>query len=94
MSTFREGQSQAHPNKRSTLILALIIVLMANVCIQIWLLYTALNNALANNKDIAFPAFIASAVFFFIGFFWLYYLPGGAGKRKVKPNPTFSDSYQ
>lgn len=93
MSTFREGQNQAHPNKRSTLILALIMVLMANVSIQIWLLYTALNNALANNKDIAFPAFIASLGLFLIGFFWLYYLPGGAKSRKVKQNVNVTDTY-
>ena len=90
MSTFREGQSQAHPNKTSTLILALLMVLILNVSIQIWLLYTALNNALAKNTDIAFPAFIASLFLFLIGFFWLYYLPRGARKRKIKENVNFT----
>jgi hypothetical protein len=90
MSTFREGQSQAHPNKTSTLILALLMVLILNVSIQIWLLYTALNNALAQNTDIAFPAFIASLFLFLIGFFWLYYLPRGARKRKIMENVNFT----
>lgn len=93
MSTFREGQNQAHPNKTSTLIVALIVVLILNVSIQIWLLYTALNNALAENADIAFPAFIASLFLFLIGFFWLYYLPGGVKKRKIENNVNSKDSY-
>ena len=93
MSTFREGQQQAHPNKTSTLILALIIVLMANVSIQIWLLYTALYNALAQNADIAFPAFFASLFLFLIGFFWLYYLPRGAKRKSIKKNVNFTDTY-
>ncbi len=94
MSTFREGQNQAHPNKTSTLMLALIVILMANVSIQIWLLYTALNNALAQNKDIAFPAFLASLFLFLIGFFWLYYLPRGAKRRKAEVNVNFTDIYR
>jgi hypothetical protein len=80
MSNFREAQNQAHPNKTSTLMLALIIVLILNVSIQIWLLYTALNNALDKNTDIAFPSFIASCVLFLIGFGWLYFLPLGPHK--------------
>lgn len=93
MSTFRKGQNQAHPNKSNTLILALIVILIMNVSIQIWLLYTALNNALAQNKDIAIPAFLGSLFLFLIGFLWLYYLPTGAKKRKVKQNVNFSDTY-
>jgi hypothetical protein len=93
MSTFREGQDQAHPNKTSTLILALILVLMINVSLQIWLLYTALNNALAKNTDIAFPAFLASLFLFLIGFFWLYYLPRGAKRKSIKKNVNFTDTY-
>jgi hypothetical protein len=84
MSTFREAQNQAHPNKIGTLLLALIIVMIFNVAMQIWLLYTALNNALADHTDIAFPAFLASLFLFLIGFFWLYYLPGGVKKHTVK----------
>jgi uncharacterized protein with PQ loop repeat len=82
MSNFREAQNQAHPNKTSTLMLALIMVLILNISIQIWLLYTALNNALDKNIDIAFPAFAASLVLFLIGFAWLYYLPGRIPRRK------------
>lgn len=64
--------------------LALIIVLILNVTIQIWLLYTALNNALNENTDIAIPAFIASLILFLIGFAWLYFLPGIVRKKKIK----------
>lgn len=78
MSTFREAQNQAHPNKRSMLMSALIWVLVFNVTLQIWLLYTALNNALAENVDIAIPAFIASFLIFMVGVVWLYYLPRSA----------------
>lgn len=84
MSNFRQAQNEAHPNKTSTLMLALILVLILNVSIQIWLLYTALNNALNKNTDIAFPCFMASGVLFLIGFGWLYFLPLGA--RKIPDN--------
>lgn len=76
MSTFRRAQSQAHPNKTSTLMLAIIVLLILNVTIQIWLLYSGLNNALEHNKGIAFPAFIGSMVIFLINCGLLYYLPG------------------
>ena len=78
MSNFREAQSNAHPNKANTLISALICVLILNISIQIWLLYTALNNALGKHSGIAWPAFAGSLVLFLIGFFWLYYVPMGA----------------
>lgn len=84
MSNFREAQNQAHPNKTSTLMVALIVVLILNVSIQIWLLYTALNNALDENIDIAFPAFLASLGLFLIGFGWLYFMPGIIRNKKVK----------
>jgi uncharacterized protein with PQ loop repeat len=83
MSYFREAQNQAHPNKTSTLMLALIMVLILNVSIQIWLLYTALNNALEENTDIALPAFIASFILFLIGFVWLYFLPFGVPRKNM-----------
>jgi uncharacterized protein with PQ loop repeat len=82
MSNFRGAQNQAHPNKTSTLMLALIMVLILNVSLQIWLLYTALNNALDQNTDIAFPAFVASLVLFLIGAGWLYFLPGKIPRRQ------------
>jgi hypothetical protein len=84
MSNFREAQNQAHPNKTSTLMLALIVILILNVSIQIWLLYTALNNALDENTDIAFPAFIASLVLFLVGFGWLYFLPYKINRKNRK----------
>jgi membrane protein YdbS with pleckstrin-like domain len=75
MSTFRRAQSQAHPNKTSTLMLAIIVLLILNVTIQVWLLYSGLNNALEHNKGIALPAFVGSLVIFFINCGLLYYLP-------------------
>ncbi|WP_142688359.1 DUF6755 family protein [Chitinophaga polysaccharea] len=81
MSNFKEAQNKAHPNKSNTLMSALIVILILNIGIQIWLLYTGLNNALGDNRDIALPAFIASAVLFLIGFFWLYFLPMGDRKK-------------
>lgn len=81
MSNFKEAQNKAHPNKSNTLMSALIVILILNIGIQIWLLYTGLNNALGDNRDIALPAFIASTVLFLIGFFWLYFLPMGDRKK-------------
>ena len=77
MSTFRKSQNAANPNKIDNLLTTLVFILILNVSLQIWLLYTALNNALDNNKEILIPAFIASLVLFLIGFSWLYYLPKG-----------------
>ena len=77
MSTFRRGQNQSNPNKLNNILSTLIFILILNVSIQIWLLYASLNNALENNTEILFPAFIASAILFLIGFSWLYYLPKG-----------------
>ncbi len=77
MSNFRTSQNQANPNKLNTILSTLIFILILNVSLQIWLLYTALNNALDNHKEILIPAFIASLVIFLIGFCWLYYLPKG-----------------
>ena len=75
MSTFRRAQSQAHPNKTSTLMLAIVVLLILNVTIQIWLLYTGLNNALEHNAGIALPAFVGSLAIFAINCGLLYYLP-------------------
>ena len=77
MSTFRKSQIAANPNKLDNLLTTLVFILILNVSLQIWLLYTALNNALDNNKEILIPAFVASLVLFLIGFSWLYYLPKG-----------------
>ncbi|KHJ39412.1 hypothetical protein PBAC_03980 [Pedobacter glucosidilyticus] len=77
MSNFRTSQNKANPNKLNTILSTLIFILVLNVTLQIWLLYTALNNALDENNEILIPAFIASFVIFLIGFTWLYYLPKG-----------------
>jgi hypothetical protein len=78
MSSFKDFRNEAHPQKRSMLMSALISVLIFNLCLQIWLLYTALNNALAEHTDIAIPAFVASVVIFLGGLIWLYFLPQNA----------------
>ncbi|WP_348798473.1 DUF6755 family protein [Flavobacterium adhaerens] len=84
MSTFRRGQNSANPNKLNVILSTLIFVLILNVAIQIWLLYTALNNALENNTEILIPAFIASLFLFLIGFGWLYYLPDANYNKNKK----------
>ena len=68
MSNFRTSQNKANPNKLNNILSTLIFILILNVTLQIWLLYTALNNALDDNREILIPAFIASLVFFLIGF--------------------------
>ena len=75
MSTFRRAQSQAHSNKTSTLMLAIVVLMILNVTIQIWLLYSGLNNALEHNTEIAIPAFLGSLLLFIINCGLLYYLP-------------------
>lgn len=80
MSNFRQGQNQSNPKKLNIILSTLILILILNITIQIWLLYTALNNALDNNTEILIPAFLASLVIFLIGFSWLYYLPTGKNK--------------
>lgn len=75
MSTFRKAQEQAHPNKISTLTLAIIVVQLLLVTIQIWLLYSGLNNTLEHNRGIAIPALIASFILFLVCCGLLYFLP-------------------
>lgn len=75
MSNFRIGQENAHPQKKSMIMSTLIVVLLANLLIQIWLLYTALNNALDGHKEVAYSTFVASLVLFVAGTVWLYFLP-------------------
>ncbi|WP_445710439.1 DUF6755 family protein [Flavobacterium sp.] len=77
MSNFRTSQNKANPNKLNNILSTLIFILILNVTLQIWLLYTALNNALDDNREILIPAFIASLAIFLIGFTWLYFLPKG-----------------
>lgn len=75
MSDFRDAQNQAHPNKTSTLTLGIIIVLIGILSIQIWLLYSGLNNALDENQSLGLAAFIGSLILFFIGLWLLKFLP-------------------
>ena len=75
MSDFRDAQEKAHPNKSNALLLFIIVVLILIVGLQIWLLYTALNNALAHNTGIAIPALLASLFLFLCGLGLMYYLP-------------------
>ncbi len=80
MSSFRTSQNKANPKKINNVLSTLIFILILNLALQIWLLYTALNNALDNNREILIPAFIASLILFLIGLGWLYYLPTGNRK--------------
>lgn len=75
MSNFRTGQESSHPQKKSMIMSTLIVVLLANLLIQIWLLYTALNNALDGHEKVAYSTFFASLVLFLAGAIWLYFLP-------------------
>ncbi|HEU4551568.1 MAG TPA: DUF6755 family protein [Chitinophaga sp.] len=75
MSNFRGAHEKAHPNKSNTLLLAIITLLVLIVSMQIWLLYTGLNNALSQHPDIAWITFIVSFVLFVAALGLLYYLP-------------------
>lgn len=76
MSNFRRAQDEAHPNKTSTLTLAIIVVQILLITLQIWLLYSGLNNTLEHNRDVAIPALIASFILFLACCGLLYFLPG------------------
>lgn len=75
MSDFRYTQNEAHPNKTNTLMTAIVVVLIMTVSIQIWLLYSALNNALDDNFNIAVAAFMGSGALFLLAAWLLRYLP-------------------
>ena len=77
MSSFRTKQNDANTNKLNNILLTLIVILILNLALQIWLLYTALNYALDDNKEVATYAFVASFGIFIIGAVWLYFLPQG-----------------
>jgi hypothetical protein len=84
MSDFREAQNQAHPNKTNTLMLGIVMTMIGILSIQIWFLYSALNNALDDNRGIAIATFIGSTILFLIGLAVIRYLPdprGRTGKR-------------
>ncbi|WPP47993.1 DUF6755 family protein [Catalinimonas niigatensis] len=92
MSDFREAQDQAHPNKTNTLMLGIIMLLIGILSIQIWLLYSALNNALDENEDIAIAAFVGSLILFFTGLWLLKYLPDT--RRRVNEEEQTGSKYQ
>ena len=82
MSDFREAQNEAHPNKTNTLILGIIMILVGILGIQIWLLYSALNNALDDNRGIAIAAFAGSAVLFLVSLLVIRYLPDPRRRKR------------
>ena len=75
MGESREAQNQAHPNKTNTLMVGIIFLLIGILGIQIWLLYSALNNALDDNRSIAVAAFVGSSILFVIALWLLRYVP-------------------
>ena len=80
MTDFRESQNRAHPNKTNTLMSGIIVMLICIVGIQVWLLYSALNNALEDNFNIAVASFAGSVLLFIVCLFLLRYLPDPRGK--------------
>jgi len=85
VSDFRESQNKAHPNKTNTLMTGIILLLIFIISIQIWFLYSALNNALERNLDIAIATFLGSFVLALVSFWLIRYLPDpreGKIKRK------------
>lgn len=79
MGDFRESQNQAHPNKSNTLMGGIIVLLIGILSIQIWLLYSALNNALEDHREIAVASFVGSTFLFVIALWLLRYLPQARG---------------
>lgn len=75
MADFREVQNEAHPNKTNTLMGGIITLLIGILGIQIWLLYSALNNALQDNRGIAVAAFVGSSLLFVMALWLLRYVP-------------------
>lgn len=91
MSDFREVQNEAHPNKTNTLMGGIIMLLIGILGIQIWLLYSALNNALEDNRGIAVAAFAGSTLLFIMSLWLLRYVP--LPRRSVRKN-TQQSKYQ
>jgi hypothetical protein len=89
MGDFREAQNQAHPNKTNTLIVGILFLLIGILAIQIWLLYSALNNALAENHDIAVASFAGSTVLFIMALWLLRYVPQPRGLFKKKSESKY-----
>jgi peptidoglycan/LPS O-acetylase OafA/YrhL len=97
MSNFRGSQNEAHPNKSNTLITGIITILIVVVSIQVWFLYSSLNNALDDNFDIAVATFLGSLVLALVSFWLLRYLPDPRQPKATKTaytayRPTKKDS--
>lgn len=75
MPPFKFNQGHLKTEKQNVLSLSIIVGLIFILTIQIWLLYSAVNNALAGKLDVVLPAFIASLVLFVIALGGLKYLP-------------------
>lgn len=75
MTDFRGSQNRAHPNKTNTLMSGIVVMLICIVGIQVWLLYSALNNALEDNLNIAIASFVGSLLLFVVCLFLLKFLP-------------------
>lgn len=60
----------------------IIVILICIVGIQVWLLYSALNNALEQNRNIAIAAFVGSAILFGVCLLLLKYLPDPRSKQE------------
>lgn len=91
MGDFREVQNQAHPNKTNTLMGGIITLLIGILGIQIWLLYSALNNALDDNRGIAVAAFAGSSILFVIALWLLRYVPQA---RRLTRKKTSQSKYE
>jgi len=88
MGDFREVQNQAHPNKTNTLMGSIISLLIGILGIQVWLLYSALNNALDDNRGIAIAAFIGSSILFVMALWLLRYVPQARGFMRKKKSES------
>ncbi|WP_026710009.1 MULTISPECIES: DUF6755 family protein [Flavobacterium] len=84
MSNFRTNQNNANTNKLNVILSTVIVILVMNVGLQIWLLYTALNYTLDNDQNVATIAFYASVVIFLICLGLLYYIPMGKKTKTAK----------
>lgn len=89
MGDFRQAQNEAHPNKTNTLMVGIIFLLIGILGIQIWLLYSALNNALDDNRGIAVAAFLGSSVLFVMALWLLRYVPQARGFIKKKSESKY-----
>ncbi|MCX6968271.1 MAG: MFS transporter [Verrucomicrobia bacterium] len=86
MSTFRDAQNRAHPNKTNTLMLVILALLIGVVSLQIWLLTATLNASLSGDRAIVWPAFYGSLLLFVSGGALLRYLPDPL--RQAPPSPA------